>query len=451
MDLSTFQPIFDWLALHPHLSGAVVFSIAAIESLVVIGILVPGVALMLGIGTLVGLGLLPVWSTLFWAAAGAVFGDGLGYWLGRHYDSQLRNLWPLTRYPDLIPKGERFFKRHGGKSIVFGRFVGPIRSIIPAVAGMMHMPPARFYLVNIISAIAWAPAVILPGAAFGASLGLASDVALRLAIVLLVLFFLIWFIAWSIKKLFGNDIARAGRRIFLVTNTLYRQWPVRTLISGVSIAVLMMSMIFLLFTLEETPKHYSLSPQSWQQTDWRVLPVYRDMQTQDMPLQILWQGEIPVIKTLLLADGWFEVDRLKLTNAIRWLTPKAKVNDLPLWQTRFNTRYESLMLMKPLQDDAPAQDSTHLLLRLWPVVTEHLGETHFWVGSLSSLGVKPWLGDVNVLQEQAGEPLQWQRFLQGLEGAADKLSFSWVLRDSSSPRSDRHVGDMLLITNKANN
>ena len=70
MEALPFQPLLDWVGHNPHLSGAVVFAIAAAESLVVVGILVPGVAIMLGIGTLVGLDVLPLWPTLFWAAAG---------------------------------------------------------------------------------------------------------------------------------------------------------------------------------------------------------------------------------------------------------------------------------------------------------------------------------------------------------------------------------------------
>ena len=77
MESLPFQPLLDWVGQNPHLSGAVVFAIAAAESLVVVGILVPGVAMMLGIGTLVGLDALPLWPTLFWAAAGRRWGGVL--------------------------------------------------------------------------------------------------------------------------------------------------------------------------------------------------------------------------------------------------------------------------------------------------------------------------------------------------------------------------------------
>ena len=65
MDMSTIQPLMDWLTANPTLSSLVIVTIAATESLALIGILVPGVALMLGIGALVGLEMLSLWPTLF--------------------------------------------------------------------------------------------------------------------------------------------------------------------------------------------------------------------------------------------------------------------------------------------------------------------------------------------------------------------------------------------------
>jgi membrane protein DedA with SNARE-associated domain len=200
MDLGAFQPIFDWITQHPGWSGLAIFAIAAVESLAVVGILVPGVALMLMFGALVGLGALDLWYALAMAAGGAITGDGLSYWLGRRYHSTLKTFWPLSRYPDLIPRGEAFFKKHGNKSVLLGRFFGPLRAIIPAVAGMLRMSPVRFYIVNILSGIAWAPAVILPGAAFGASLGMASEVASRLVVLLFSVIVLLWLVLWLVRR-----------------------------------------------------------------------------------------------------------------------------------------------------------------------------------------------------------------------------------------------------------
>ena len=192
MDLTTFQPFLNWITAHPNWAGLAVFIISFSESLVVVGLFVPGVAMMFGIGTLVAMGALNLWVTLAWAAAGAVAGDSLSYWLGHHYQDRLRDVWPIRRYPGLMNRGEQFFQRHGGKSVLFGRFVGPVRPIIPTVAGMLGMPPSRFIMVNVLSAIAWAPAYTLPGVVFGASLGLASEIASRLTVLVLVVLVILW-------------------------------------------------------------------------------------------------------------------------------------------------------------------------------------------------------------------------------------------------------------------
>jgi len=188
-----------WVSAHPQLTGLIVGLIACTESLAFVGLLVPGAVLMLAAGSLVGAGLIEFWSTFAWAVGGAVLGDGLSYWLGHHYRERLRGLGPLRRHPEWLARGEAFFQRHGGKSILLARFVGPVRPVIPVVAGMLGMAPARFYFYNILSALAWAPAHLLPGMAVGASLVLAGQVATRLVVVFGVLSVSVWLIVWLIR------------------------------------------------------------------------------------------------------------------------------------------------------------------------------------------------------------------------------------------------------------
>lgn len=210
MDLSTLKPLLDWITAHPNWAGFVVFAISLSESLAVVGLFVPGVAMMFGIGALVAVGALELWTTLAWAAAGAIVGDGVSYWLGHHYKDRLREIWPFRKYPALMRRGELFFERHGGKSVLFGRFVGPVRPIIPVVAGMLGMPPARFLVVNIASAITWAPAYTLPGVVFGASLNLASEVASRLAVLLVTVLLTLWLTVWLVRRIYRVLQPRAG-------------------------------------------------------------------------------------------------------------------------------------------------------------------------------------------------------------------------------------------------
>lgn len=99
MFLHYIKIVIDWLHMHPHLAGVVTFCIAAIESIAILGLLVPGSVFMTGIGTLIGAGVLPFWPTLIWAMCGAIIGDGISYWFGHHYHDRIRLLWPFRRFP----------------------------------------------------------------------------------------------------------------------------------------------------------------------------------------------------------------------------------------------------------------------------------------------------------------------------------------------------------------
>ncbi len=162
-----FTELLTWIEHNPSYAGMVVFSMSLAESLAIIGVLIPGVVILFGAGTLIGAGILDFWTMCLWAIAGAIIGDGLSYWLGHHFE-YLTQRWRWFRlHPDHLQKGVAFFERYGDLSVALGRFFGPIRAIVPLVAGLMHMPPKRFFVANVLSALVWAPAYLVPGMLFG--------------------------------------------------------------------------------------------------------------------------------------------------------------------------------------------------------------------------------------------------------------------------------------------
>jgi membrane protein DedA with SNARE-associated domain len=205
------QGLLAWISAHPLWAHVAVFLIALTESLAVVGLVVPGVIMMLGAGALIATGALEFLPVCLWAVAGAIAGDGLSYWIGRHYKDRLRTLWPFSGYPETLEAGIRFFERYGGKSVALGRFVGPVRAVVPLVAGMLGMPPRRFLFANVLSAFAWAPGYLLPGIVFGASLELAAEAAGRLVLVLIMVVGGIWLTAWGVRELFLFFSPRANR------------------------------------------------------------------------------------------------------------------------------------------------------------------------------------------------------------------------------------------------
>lgn len=155
------------LAPSPGLLLLIIAAIALVESLALVGLLVPGVVLMTAAASLAGHQELAVLTAILAAFVGAVIGDGLSFLLGYHQRERVTTLWPLSHHPAWLARGARFFQRHGSLSVLLGRFVGPVRPVVPLIAGMLHMSPRAFLWANLISAALWAPAYVLPGYVLG--------------------------------------------------------------------------------------------------------------------------------------------------------------------------------------------------------------------------------------------------------------------------------------------
>lgn len=157
------RAIMAFITDHSAWTFPVVFLVTFGESFAFISFVFPGTTVLLAAGALVPAGALPLWPVLVGAILGAVIGDAISYALGRRYGHLLDNRWPFTRYPTLLPRGYAFFDKHGGKSVFVGRFFGPMRAVVPLVAGISKMPSGRFWAANILSALVWAPALLVPG------------------------------------------------------------------------------------------------------------------------------------------------------------------------------------------------------------------------------------------------------------------------------------------------
>ncbi|WP_407352600.1 VTT domain-containing protein [Luteimonas sp. R10] len=173
-----------WISAHPVAAGGLIFLIAFLDSLVVIGIAVPALPLLFAVGTLIGLGHIDGPYAIACAAAGAFAGDAVSFWVGRRWGPQMHEHWPFRHYPQLLERGETLFRRHGTKSILIARYVGAVRPFVPAIAGMLRMPLKRYLPVSLFAAATWSAAFLAPGWLFGASYDAVAAVADRLALVL---------------------------------------------------------------------------------------------------------------------------------------------------------------------------------------------------------------------------------------------------------------------------
>ncbi len=162
-----FSVVTDFIAAHRAWAIPLIFLVSFGESFAFLSLVVPGTTILAACGALVPGGTLSIWPLLAGAIPGAVLGDGISYWLGRRYGPAITGCWPMSRHPGMVAKGEAFLQRHGTASVAIGRFFGPVRAVIPLVAGMARMDRRAFWIANVASAIVWAPAVMLPGALLG--------------------------------------------------------------------------------------------------------------------------------------------------------------------------------------------------------------------------------------------------------------------------------------------
>ncbi len=197
------QDLVAFVGERPNLALLVVFLISAGEALIIVGLFVPSTVVLVGAGTLVGMGKLPFIPIFVATTLGAIAGDAISYWIGHVWKDQLRELWPLNRYRSLLDQGETFFKKHGGKSILFGRFIPGVKAVVPGIAGMVGMDPVRFTIVNAISAVMWAAVHVLPAVAVGRGIDVAQSSNPRLLVLFLIIALFVVLIWYGAKMAIG--------------------------------------------------------------------------------------------------------------------------------------------------------------------------------------------------------------------------------------------------------
>jgi membrane protein DedA with SNARE-associated domain len=164
MDFHTaVQQTVDFVRLNQTWAVPIVFALAFGESLAFISLLIPAWGALVAIGALIGSSGIRFWPVWVAAALGAAFGDWLSYWIGLKLEHAAANVWPLSRHPDLVPRGEAFMKKWGAPGVFIGRFFGPLRAVVPLVAGIFEMPFWLFQIANFSSAFVWAAMLLTIG------------------------------------------------------------------------------------------------------------------------------------------------------------------------------------------------------------------------------------------------------------------------------------------------
>ncbi|HEY9161909.1 MAG TPA: LssY C-terminal domain-containing protein [Desulfomonilia bacterium] len=200
-----------FVQMHKELGYIAMFLICILESIAFVGELIPGTTLLIIVGAMAAKGVMDPEILIIAASLGAIVGDVLSFWLGRKGEGVLGRFGRFVK-PEYIEKGREFVKKHGSKSILFGRFIGPLRPIVPFVTGLFSMSTKKFIIWDAISALSWSMVYIYLGNA-------------------------VW-ILWELAKMWST---RGGVIVLLLLATVVTAYLLREYIAH-------QSMIFLIHT-----------------------------------------------------------------------------------------------------------------------------------------------------------------------------------------------------------
>lgn len=141
----------------------ILFLLTFAESVAVLGLLVPGTALMFSFGVLIGAEQMGFWAACLTATAAGLAGDSLSYLAGRQFRPQLEGWTWLSRQQKELNKISNALENNVWLAIVAGRFIGPSRPLLPLLAGMLQLAPSRYFPAATLASLVWPIAYFLPG------------------------------------------------------------------------------------------------------------------------------------------------------------------------------------------------------------------------------------------------------------------------------------------------
>ena len=181
LGLSIAEKIVQWVEPAFAVAGYEIVAAAVLaERSIFIGLIVPGdVILALG-GVYASKGKLSLPLVIVIGTLAATTGETIGYWLGRKYGRGLIRHVPLVRRLEgQLEDAERYFKRHGGKTVAIGRYATAAGAFVPFAAGVGRMPYRRFLLFDVPAIAVWATGITIFGYAFGQHIQLVDTVLSR--------------------------------------------------------------------------------------------------------------------------------------------------------------------------------------------------------------------------------------------------------------------------------
>jgi len=149
------------------LTYGILFAIIFMETGLVFTPFLPGDSLLFAAGAFAALGSLNIWILLAILAVAAIVGDTVNYWIGHFFGKKIIAHPRIPIDEEHIKETQKFFDKHGGKTIILARFIPFIRTFAPFVAGVGRMSYGQFISYNFIGGLLWGGIATMAGYFFG--------------------------------------------------------------------------------------------------------------------------------------------------------------------------------------------------------------------------------------------------------------------------------------------
>jgi membrane-associated protein len=155
------------IATYGVMTYVILFAIIFMETGLVFTPFLPGDSLLFAAGAFAALGSLNIGLLLFLLFIAATLGDTANYWIGHFFGKKIIAHPRIPIDEEHIKETQKFYKKHGGKTIIIARFIPLIRTFAPFVAGIGTMDYMQFLMFNVIGAAIWVLLATLAGFFFG--------------------------------------------------------------------------------------------------------------------------------------------------------------------------------------------------------------------------------------------------------------------------------------------
>ena len=214
--------------------------VAFLESLALVGLILPGTVMMAALGALIGSGEVNFWHAWMAGIVGCLLGDWISFWLGWRFKKPLHRWSFIRKNKALLNKTEHALHQHSMFTILVGRFVGPTRPVVPMVAGMLDLPVTKFIPPNILGCLLWPPFYFLPGILAGAAIDIpAGEQSGNFKWLLLLAAVLLWLAFWMCWRLWRSGKAGLDRlTVYLPRRRLFWLAPLLTVGAVFAVTIL---------------------------------------------------------------------------------------------------------------------------------------------------------------------------------------------------------------------